>query len=161
MNYSTADLCDQYSDIIKVAEPIFKSFGAQVAFGGQISTVKVYEDNSLIKELLAQPGQGRVLVIDGGGSLRRALLGDLLAKQAVAHHWAGVIVYGCVRDSAVLANIPLGIKALNTHPLKSIKRGRGDTEVPVTFAGVTFFPERFVYADQDGMIVSEHILTLE
>ncbi|MCV6637525.1 ribonuclease E activity regulator RraA [Candidatus Albibeggiatoa sp. nov. NOAA] len=158
MAIQTADLCDEFSDVIKVADPLFKMYGAKQAFGGQIETVKVHEDNVLVKDKLGQPGKGKVLVVDGGGSLRCALVGDIIAQMAADNGWEGIIVYGCIRDSGVIADIPIGIRALNTHPLKSIKHGRGDVSIPVTFAGVTFFPEKYVYADSDGIIVTEKAL---
>lgn len=158
MTYQTADLCDEYTNVVKVADPIFRSFGGRQSYGGQINTVKVHEDNVLVKEALSTPGAGKVLVVDGGGSLRCALVGDLLAKLAVENGWEGIIVYGCIRDSAAIAQIQIGLKALNTHPLKSVKHGRGDKNVPVNFAGVTFVPGHYVYADADGVIVSEQLL---
>ncbi|MEK7989631.1 MAG: ribonuclease E activity regulator RraA [Thiotrichaceae bacterium] len=158
MAIQTADLCDEHSDVIKVADPLFKMYGAKQAFGGQIETVKVHEDNVLVKDKLAQPGKGKVLIIDGGGSLRCALVGDIIAQMAADNGWEGIIVYGCIRDSGVIADISIGIKALNTHPLKSIKHGRGDVSIPVNFAGVTFYPEHYVYSDSDGIIVAEKAL---
>lgn len=158
MSYQTADLCDEFPEHIKVAEPIFRRFGQKTSFGGQISTVKVHEDNVLVKERLSQPGEGKVLVVDGGGSMRCALVGDLLAQSAVDNGWAGIIVYGCIRDSATINGIDIGIQALATHPMKSVKRGRGDHDLPVNFAGVSFFPGHYVYADADGIIVSEQKL---
>ncbi|EIJ42887.1 RraA family protein [Beggiatoa alba B18LD] len=160
MDYVTPDLCDKYPKVVKVADPIFRSFGLKTAFGGQIKTVKVHEDNVLVKEILGTAGEGKVLVIDGGASLRCALVGDIIAKSAADNGWAGIIVYGCIRDSSVINTLPIGIKALNTHPLKSHKHGRGDKDVPVTFAGVTFFPDHYVYADADGVIVAEHALEM-
>lgn len=159
-HYLTTDLCDKYPDIVRVAEPIFKNFGGKTVFGGAISTVKVHEDNVLVKEALSSPGHGRVLIVDGGGSYRCALVGDLLAQLAVDNGWSGIIVYGCIRDSVAISQIQIGLKALNTHPLKSTKHGRGDKEIPTTFAGVTFFPQQYVYADADGVIVAERALSL-
>ncbi|OQW94144.1 MAG: ribonuclease activity regulator protein RraA [Beggiatoa sp. IS2] len=157
-SYQTADLCDKYPELVKVADPIFRNFGGRTSFGGQINTVKVHEDNVLVKEALSQPGQGKVLVVDGGGSLRCALVGDLIAQLAADNGWEGIVVYGCIRDSAVIANIAIGLKAIGTHPQKSVKRGRGDKEVVVTFAGITFFPNHYIYADADGIIVAERQL---
>lgn len=158
MDFQTADLCDAYAGEIKVVDPLFKSFGGKPAFGGEIETVKVYEDNVLVKDTLGRHGKGKVLVVDGGGSMRCALVGDNLAQMAVDNGWDGIIVYGCIRDSVAIAKIPIGIKALQTHPLKSVKQGRGDCNVPVTFAGVTFFPHQYVYSDADGIIVAEKSL---
>lgn len=156
--HQTADLCDQFPDVIKVAEPIFRCFGQKSFFGGEIVTVKVHEDNVLVKERLSQPGTGKVLVVDGGGSMRCALVGDLLAQSAIDNGWEGIVVYGCIRDSATINTLPIGIQALSTHPLKSVKHGRGDRDLPVTFAGVTFFPGHYLYADSDGVIVSTQCL---
>ena len=158
MSYQTADLCDENTGV-KVAEPIFQHYGAKASFGGEIVTVKVHEDNVLVKSTLQEQGHGKVLVVDGGASLRCALVGDIIAQMATDNGWEGIIVYGCIRDSAVIAGINIGIKALNTHPLKSVKHGRGDTNIPVTFAGITFFPGQFIYADSDGVIISETALT--
>jgi len=158
MSFSTADLCDQHADAVLVAEPIFADYGGARAFGGPIATVGVYEDNVLVRAALEQPGAGRVLVIEGGGSLRCALVGDQLAALAHANGWAGVVVHGCIRDSRAVAEIPIGVKALNTNPRKSAKRGAGERDVPVLFAGVTFNPGHYLYADEDGVIVSEQPL---
>ena len=155
MTFQTADLCDAHEGKIRVAAPMFCSFGGRRAFGGPIATLKIFEDNSLVRTTLEQPGEGRVLVIDGGGSLRCALVGDQLALLGVKNGWAGIIVYGCIRDSRPIAEMDLGVFALATHPMKTVKRGVGEAEVPVTFGGVTFTPAQFVYADEDGVIVSE------
>lgn len=155
MQIQTADLCDANEGSIRIVSPMFRSYGAHGAFGGQIATLKVFEDNSLVRTELGGPGEGKVLVVDGGGSLRCALLGDQLALLAVKNRWAGVIVYGCIRDSKAIGAMNLGVFALATHPLKSIKKGAGDRAVDVTFGGVTFVPGQFVYADDDGVVVSE------
>lgn len=149
----TTDLCDAHPEV-SVPEPGLVSFGARRAFGGPIATVRVHEDNALVRAALEQPGQGRVLVVDGGGSRRSALLGDRLAALAVESGWAGVVVHGCVRDSAVIARIDLGVLALCTHPRKSGKQGVGERDVPVTFLGVTFRPGEHLYADADGIVLS-------
>jgi regulator of ribonuclease activity A len=150
----TADLCDEHGDRVQVCEPVFHPFGGRRAFHGPISTVRCFEDNSRVKEAVESPGGGRVLIVDGGGSRRRALLGDKLGDAAVRNGWAGVIVYGCIRDSAELGRMDLGIRALGTMPLRSEKRGEGERDVPVRFAGVTFRPGEFVYVDEDGVIVA-------
>jgi regulator of ribonuclease activity A len=160
MSLVTCDLCDEYPDKVRVVEPILRNFGGKSAFYGQIVTVKCHEDNSLVKEQVQQPGVGKVLVVDGGGSLRCALLGDLLAAKAVDNGWAGLIIYGCVRDVDVLAAKPLGIQALRAIPLKSNRQGRGDFNIPVTFGGVTFRPDEWVYADNNGVIVAAEALSL-
>lgn len=154
MHYSTPDLCDAYPEQIQVVEPMFSNFGGRDSFGGQIVTLKCFEDNSLVREQAAQDGKGKVLVVDGGGSLRRALLGDMLAEQAAKNGWEGMVIYGCVRDVDVLAQTDLGVQALASHPLKTDKRGLGDLDVVVSFGGVTFRPGEYVYADNNGIIVS-------
>jgi regulator of ribonuclease activity A len=150
----TADLCDEHADAVQVCEPIFRAFGGRHAFSGPVSTVRCFEDNSLVKEAVGGPGEGRVLVVDGGGSRRRALFGGNLGSAAVKNGWAGVIIYGCIRDSAELAQLNLGIRALGTMPLRSEKRGEGERDTPVRFAGVSFRPGDYVYVDEDGVVVS-------
>ena len=154
MSLSTCDLCDEFEDQIGVAEPIFRSFGARRAFGGQIVTLRCPEDNSLVRELVASDGRGKVLVVDGLGSVRRALLGDQLAAKAVAQHWEGIVIYGAVRDVTVLRGLDLGVLALAAIPLKTEKKGSGDQGRPVSFAGVTFTPGNHIYADENGLIVA-------
>ena len=154
MKYSTPDLCDAYPDSVRVAEPIFRSYGAKPSFGGQIVTVKCFEDNSRIKELAATDGNGKVMVVDGEGSLRRALLGDLIAENARENNWEGFIIFGSIRDVGVISEIGIGVKALNSIPLKTERKGEGEKNIPVTFAGVTFNPGEYVYSDATGIIVS-------
>ena len=158
MSVATTDLSDAHPDV-QVAEPIFRDFGGRRAFHGPMTTLKLFEDNALVRTALEGPGNGRVLVIDGGGSMRCALLGDQLAELAVRHEWAGVVVFGCIRDSEAIGRLPLGVKALATHPLKSIKRGEGQRDLPVRFAGVTFRPGAWLYADADGVILSDQALS--
>ena len=154
MPYKTTDLCDDYSGILQIAEPIFGDFGGITSFSGAIATVKTFEDNSLVREMLESAGDGRVLVVDGGGSMRCALLGDNLAQFAMDNGWRGVVVNGCTRDAEDIGDTPLGVKALDTHPPKSVKRDYGQTDVAVTFAGITFTPGHYLYADLDGLVVS-------
>ncbi len=154
----TADICDA-SDA-RVAEPIFRDFGARRTFSGPITTLKLFEDNVLVRKALEQPGEGRVLVVDGGGSKRCALVGDRLAGLGRDNGWAGVIVFGCVRDSEEISHIDFGVKALGTNPKKSIKRGEGQRDLVVTFAGVSFVPGQFVYADVDGVVVTDERVEL-
>jgi regulator of ribonuclease activity A len=154
----TADLCDEHGDELQVCEPVFGMYGGRRAFAGPVSTVRCFEDNSRVKEAVDGPGEGRVLVVDGGGSRRRALFGDKLGSAAVKNGWAGVIVYGCIRDSAELGQMNLGIRALGTMPLRSDKRGEGERDVPVRFAGATFRPGDYVYVDEDGVVVSHRAL---
>lgn len=158
MSFQTTDLCDAFEAEIQVVEPMLRSYGGARAAGGPIRTLKLFEDNALVRETLATPGNGAMLVIDGGGSLRRALLGDQLAELAVKNGWAGVIVYGAIRDSRAIRQLPLGVWALGTHPRKTVKRGVGDRDIPVTFGGVTFTPGHYVYADEDGVIVAPRAL---
>lgn len=164
MPFKTADLLDSNENRardgnLRVVAPMFRRYGARTSFGGQMVTLKVFEDNSLVREVLADLGDGRVLVIDGGGSMRCALVGDQLAVLAHKNRWEGIIVYGCIRDSADIDAIDLGVRALNTHPMKSIKRGIGERDLPVTFGGVTFRPGEWVYVDDDGLIVSDQPLS--
>jgi regulator of ribonuclease activity A len=150
---SVADLCDANEDEIEVCELQFRDFGGRVAFAGPIRTVRCHEDNSLVKATLAEPGEGCVLVVDGGGSLHRALVGDVLGADAVKNGWAGIIVHGAVRDSSVLATLEIGIKALGTHPMRSVKRGDGVVDTPVAFGGVVFVPGDRLVADEDGVAI--------
>ena len=154
MHYITPDLCDAYPDLVQVVEPMFSNFGGRYSFGGEIVTVKCFEDNSRVKELAELDGSGKVMVVDGGGSLRCALLGDMIAERAAHNGWQGVVIYGCVRDVDMLAQTDLGVQALASHPLRSNRRGAGDLDLAVTFAGITFRPGEFVYADNNGIIVS-------
>jgi regulator of ribonuclease activity A len=158
MTKGTADYCDGFGDELQVCEPIFQMFGGRPAFAGPVSTVRCFEDNSRVKEAVESPGNGHVLVVDGGGSRRRALFGGNLGNAAVRNGWAGVIVYGCIRDSAELGLLDLGIRALGTMPLRSEKRGEGERDTPVRFAGATFRPGDYVYADADGVIVAHRSL---
>lgn len=157
-DFATADLCDTHEDKVRIAAPIFRSFGGQSAFHGRIATLKLFEDNGLVRKTLDTPGEGRVLVIDGGGSLRCALLGDQLADLAVKNGWAGVVVWGCIRDSKAIGEMALGVFALATHPQKTLKKNLGDAEIPVSFAGITLVPGEWLYADEDGLIVSASAL---
>jgi len=154
MHYLTPDLCDAYPEHVQVLEPMFSNFGGRDSFGGEIVTIKCHEDNSLVKAQVETDGKGKVLVVDGGGSLRRALLGDLLAEKAAHNGWEGLLIYGCIRDVDMIAQTDLGVQALATHPMKTDKRGIGDLNVPVTFAGVTLHPGHYLYADNNGVIVS-------
>lgn len=154
-DFATADLYDANEDKVQVALPMFADFGGRLTFSGPISTVKVHEDNTLVRKALEEPGKGRVLIVDGGESLRCALVGDMLAELGVKNDWAGIIVSGCIRDSAVIATIDIGVKALGTNPRKSVKLNTGQRDIPVHFADVTFTPGAYVYADEDGLLVSK------
>jgi len=159
MTFATADLYDEYEDKLQIATPMFNDYGGNLKFCGPASTVRVFEDNSLVRAALEEPGEGRVLVIDGGASLKCALLGDMLAELGKENDWVGIIVYGCIRDSAVIANIAIGIKALNTNPRKSVKKGTGERDVSVDFADVIISPGDYIYADEDGIVISGERLT--
>ncbi len=158
MLIQTADLCDANEGRVRIVQPMFRSFGGAPALAGKIFTLKVFEDNSLVRSTLETPGNGRILVIDGGGSLRCALVGDQLAVLACNNGWGGIIVYGCIRDSKAIRSMDIGVFALATNPLKSVKRGVGETELVVSFGGVDFVPGEYVYADDDGIIVSNQSL---
>ncbi len=158
---STADLYDRFDDELRVCAPLFRDFGGRTAFAGTAVTVKCFEDNSRIKETLAEPGHGRVLVADCGGSLRCAMLGDLIAESAVAQGWAGVIIDGCVRDVMRLAQLDLGIKAIAPTPRKSTRRGEGQRDLPVQIGGVTVNPGDSVVCDRDGILVAPPALLPE
>jgi regulator of ribonuclease activity A len=160
----TTDLLDNNEDLIRQAQlriiaPMFQRYGGKTSFAGKVVTLKLFEDNSLVRTLLGEPGAGKVLVVDGGGSLRCALLGDQLAELAVKNGWEGLVVYGCIRDSAAINALPLGVRALDTHPLKTVKKNIGERDIPVTFGGVTIKPGEWLCADEDGIIVSTTPLT--
>lgn len=158
MTFKTPDLCDQHEDCLgktlRVVAPMFRAYGARGSFSGEIVTLKLFEDNTLVREVLGEAGNGKVLVVDGGGSLRCALVGDQLAVLAQKNGWEGIVVYGCIRDSGDINQIDIGVRALNTHPQKSIKRGVGERDLAVTFGGVTFHPGEYLHADEDGVLVS-------
>lgn len=149
---TTSDLFDAHPGAAS-CETQFRQFGGRRSFSGPVATVRCLEDNVLLRAAVSEPGEGRVLVVDGGGSFRCALLGDNIAEIAVANGWSGLIVNGCVRDVVALAELPIGIKALGTNPRPSGKAGAGETGVPVTFGGVEFSPGALLYADDDGVIV--------
>ena len=158
MGISTADLCDEHPEITRVCEPLFRSYGARESFAGPVRTARVHEDNVLVRRALDDVEPGSVLVVDGGGSLRCALLGDRLAEIAASRGLAGVILYGCVRDTAELARTQVGILALASNPRKSRKNGEGERDVTVKFGGARFAPGEYVYADADGVIVADRKL---
>lgn len=164
MRFKTPDLLDSNEELIlagavRVVAPMFQRYGARTAFSGQIVTLKLFEDNSLVREAFAEAGNGKVLVIDGGGSMRCALVGDQLAILAHKNGWEGAIVFGCIRDSGDINQIDIGVRALNTHPLKSIKKGVGDRNIDITFGGVTFKPGEWIYVDEDGVLVASSELS--
>lgn len=160
MKKSVPDICDDYLSEIEVLQPLFHAYGGKQKFSGEIVTIKCFEDNSLVKQTLAKPGHGKVLVVDGGGSLRCALLGDLLGAMAAENGWQGILINGCVRDVEILRDIDIGVRALNCHPLKSNKRNEGQLNIPVCFAGVDFTPGQHLYADENGIVTAKAKLKL-
>jgi regulator of ribonuclease activity A len=156
--FTTADLWDEHETLLSCVDPIFNHFGNKKMFSGKITTIKLFEDNSLVRKQLESDGKDKVLVIDGGASLRCALIGDQLAALAIQNNWEGIIVNGCIRDSEVINSMNIAIKALNTSPVKSVKRNIGEINVPAKFASITFLPEHYVYADADGILVSKDSL---
>lgn len=156
---ATADLYDDFGDDIRVLTPMFRDYGGVTVFSGPVVTLKVHEDNTLVRELLEQPGEGRVLVIDGGASLRCALVGGNLGQLGVDNGWAGIVVYGCIRDTVEIEAQAIGVKALNTNPTKSVKKGVGEVDVPVTLGGTTIHPHEWLYADRDGVVIADRKLT--
>ncbi|MDX1803204.1 MAG: ribonuclease E activity regulator RraA [Alcanivorax sp.] len=159
MSFVTCDLCDDNADIVSVVTGHnWFSFGGRRVFGGEIVTVKCFEDNSRVKEHLGTDGKGKVLVVDGGASLRNALIGDMIAENAVKNGWEGVIIYGACRDVDELAKLDIGVMTLGCVPIKSVRRGEGQLNVDITFGGVTFRPGEYVYADNNGIIVANKAL---
>jgi regulator of ribonuclease activity A len=159
--YSVPDICDDFFDEITVLKPLFTDYGGKSKFSGEIVTIKCFEDNSLVRDAVKTEGRGRVLVVDGGGSLRHALLGDLLAAAAAENGWQGLLIYGCVRDVEILETIDLGVKALNCYPVKTEKRGEGRRDVNVSFAGARIQPGQFLYSDINGVVVASRKLEVE
>lgn len=153
MTIATADLFDERGDELDSLGIQLQDIGGRIAFDGSIRTVRCFRDNALVKATLATPGRGGVLVIDGGGSLDSALVGDLIAGSAVENGWSGILVYGAIRDREAIGRLDLGVKALGSNPRKSAKDGVGDLDVPVTIGGVAFTPGRHVWADADGVVV--------
>ncbi|UBU16325.1 ribonuclease E activity regulator RraA [Nonomuraea gerenzanensis] len=154
MTIVTADLYDERGDQLDSCDLQLRQYGGRPAFAGRIVTVRCHEDNALLKSVLGEPGESRVLVVDGGGSLHTALMGDLIAGLAVSNGWAGVVINGAVRDVAALRELDLGIKALGSNPRKSGKQGTGERDVPVTFGAVTFHPGAELFSDDDGILVT-------
>lgn len=160
MNISTPDLCDAHPDKVQVVTGLhWRSYGGVRAFAGPMETVKCHEDNSRVKELLSELGHGKVLVVDGGGSLRHALIGDQIAANAADNGWSGIIIHGACRDVDVLPGIDFGVLALGSVPLKSVRRGEGQTGLPITFGRVVFRPGEWVYADANGIITASKPLS--
>ena len=153
MEFSTADLVDEHGEALQSCDLQLRQFGGRRRFHGPIRTVACFEDNALVRQVLSEPGDGAVLVVDGGGSLHTALVGDLIAGLAQANGWAGVVVHGAVRDTEALGGLDIGIKALGSNPRKSAKLAAGQVDVPVSFGGATFHPGRHLYSDDDGVVV--------
>lgn len=153
MTEATADLYDRLGDELQSLPLQLRDFGGRTRFAGRVRTIRCFEDNAIVKQVLATPGEGCVLVVDGNGSLRSALIGDMIAESAVANGWSGVVIHGAIRDSATIAQLDLGVKALGTNPRKSAKLGVGAVDVEVTFGGVTFRPGALLTADEDGVLV--------
>ena len=156
--YATADLVDAHEASVQSCDLQFRNFGGRPQFHGRIRTVRCHQDNALLKRILSEPGEGCVLVIDGGGSLYTALVGDLIAGLGVQNGWAGIVVHGAIRDSVAIGGLDLGLKALGTNPRKSAKTGAGEADVSVAFGGVTFNPGAYLYSDEDGILVSPEAL---
>jgi len=153
MNKTTCDISDKLHPDVQYLEPIYKSYGAKTSFSGRIVTVKCYEDNSLVETALRINGKDSVLVIDAGGSMNCAMLGDKRVTDAINNEWEGILVHGLIRDSATINSMEIGVRALGVCPLKSVKKGVGDSNITVNFSGVTFNPGEYLYADEDGVIV--------
>ncbi|MFD3705528.1 ribonuclease E activity regulator RraA [Nocardia sp. NPDC058658] len=150
---ATADLADEIGPEIRSCDTQFIQFGGRAEFAGRITTIRCFQDNLLVKQTLSTPGEGKVLVVDGGASVHTALVGDIIAGRGVDNGWAGVIVNGAVRDSAILRTLDIGVKALGTNPRKSTQTGTGEQDVPVEFGGITFTPGEMLYSDSDGVVV--------
>lgn len=161
MEYNTSELCDLYADQVDVVEPMFVNYGGRTSFGGQVVTVKCHEDKGLIEQALEQPGAGKVLLVDGGGSLRRALIDIGIAELAFENDWEGIICYGCVRDVDALEDLDIGVQAIASIPVGAPAEGVGEVDIAVNFGGVTFLPEDHIYADSTGVILSPEPLDIE
>lgn len=154
MSFLTTDLYDANEGRVAVVEPMFRAYGGRARFAGQVVTLKVYEDNTRVREVLAEPGQGKILVVDGGGSRRCALLGDQIAELAVKNGWEGVVIYGCIRDSVAINALDIGVRALDTNPKKTVKRNEGQRDLVLAFGAVEFVPGHWLYVDEDGLLLS-------
>lgn len=154
------ELCDRFESDVRIVEPMFANFGGLEQFSGPMVTIKAFEDNSLVRQQVSEQGKGRVLVVDGGGSMRRAMLGDMLAEKAMTNGWSGIVIYGCIRDVNAIAELDLGVQALGCHPLKTQKNGVGELNITLSFGGVDFVPGEYLYADNNGILVSPKELIL-
>ncbi len=151
------DLFDLYPEQLQLAEPLFNDYGGKIIFSGEIITVSCFNDNSKVKELVATDGTGKVMIVDGKGSTTHALLGDMLAEQAVTNGWEAIVINGCIRDAGTIATLPLGVKALGCNPIKTEKLGVGEVNTNIYFAGIKFIPGHFIYGDANGLAVSEKV----
>ena len=158
MKIVTPDLCDENPETVSAVAPIFNNYGGKRAFGGEIVTVRCFEDNTVVKAQAAEDGAGKVMVVDGGGSMRCALVGDMIAANAMKNGWLGLIIYGCIRDVDAISILDIGIQALNSMPIKSVRENRGELNIEISFGGVTFKPGEYVYADNNGVIISPQSL---
>ena len=154
MSFKTADLSDENEGIAQIVLPGLRNYGGKSRFHGQIVTIKSFNDNSKVREQVRSPGHGKVLVIDNEGSMRCAMLGDMLAAAAIENGWSGVVIHGCLRDSVDIAAMEIGVKALDTNPLRSVKKGLGEVNIELEFLGASFRPGEFLYSDEDGIILS-------
>lgn len=161
MPFKTTDLYDAHLEVLQVAAPIFRDFGGRPRFSGQIVTLKALEDNTFIKAAFETDGHGKVLVVDGAGSLRCAMIGDVMAALGASNGWEGIVIHGCIRDSADVAKVDIGVKALAAIPRKTVKRNQGVRDIPVHFADVTFTPDHWLYADEDGIVIADKPLLSE
>lgn len=153
MTFLTADLYDEHGEDLASLALQLHNYGGTKRFTGRIRTVACYEDNTLVKQTVQEPGDGAVLVVDGRGSLQRALLGDMIARIAADNGWAGLLIHGAIRDQLAIADLPLGVKALGTNPRKSVKEGVGEVDVPVVIGGIRFEPGKTIWCDEDGVLV--------
>jgi len=156
--FKTTDLYDEYLEELRVAAPIFRDFGGRTRFSGEIITLKALEDNTFIKAAFETNGHGKVLVVDGAGSMRCAMIGDVMASLGASNGWEGIVINGCIRDSADVGKVDIGVKALGTIPRKTVKRNQGVRDIPVHFADITFTSGDWLYADEDGIVISRHNL---
>jgi regulator of ribonuclease activity A len=161
MEYNTSELCDVYADLVDVLEPIFSNYGGRSSFGGKVVTLKCFENSGIIDKMLTTDGTGKVLVIDGGGSTRRALISASTAEMAVKNNWEGIVCYGSVRDVDALEELELGIQGLVSIPVGSSDENIGESDMAINFAGVTFLPDDHIYADNTGIILSPEPLDIE
>jgi regulator of ribonuclease activity A len=161
MQYNTSELCDIYTNTVDVVEPMFVNYGGRSSFGGVITTIKCFEDNLLIRETLEKDGLGKVLLVDGGGSTRRALINAKLVDLAVEKNWEGIVIFGAIRDVDTIEDADIGIQAVASIPVGCDDLGHGEVDIPVNFGGVTFLPEDHLYADNTGVILSPDPLDLE